>query len=218
MVSPPVRRKRLPRKDQLFNPLARKVLRKRIGWGEAAFGAVFVVFLAGAGLWIAAQKNRFDPRERDISYQALVDSSVKSGLYEAPLKRWHESDSESGGGAAAAEELGVLPRDVLNDGWRLDRPVETYDSSNLYEKIDGGAEQYLHFGFQRLHYATLSHGQDALTIELYESRQLPERPGHLLGPEGAGPEGRTRGRDGALSDARRVHRAFRPLLLQDRRE
>jgi uncharacterized protein DUF6599 len=168
MRTVPARRKKLPSKDQLFNPLARKVLRKQIRTREAVFGALFIALLAAAGLWIAAQKNRFDPKERDVSFQTLVDSSVKESLYEAPLQRWHEPGAEPAAGQAPAADLGIFPSEIFDGGWRLDGRVETYDPDHLYEKIDGGAEQYLHFGFQRLHYASLAHGSDLLSLELYD--------------------------------------------------
>jgi hypothetical protein len=167
MAGPAVRRKKPLPRDQLFNPLARKVLRKQISAREAAFGALFVAALIGAGLWIAAQKDNFDPAERDIGYQALVDSSVEDTLYRVPLQRWREPGTQ-GGPEAPAADLGVFPPELLAEGWQLDGRVESYDPSDVYEKINGAAEQYLRFGFKRLHYVTLARGQDLLTIELYD--------------------------------------------------
>src|SRR5688572_28955834 len=162
-----VRRKRPPPKDQVFNPLGRKVLRKGISTREAIFGALFLVLLVATGVWIAAQRDRFDPQERDVGFQTLVDSSVEDKLYQAPLKRWQESDTGAGGPGPAVD-TGVFPAEILGDGWQIDGRVESFDPNNVYEKINGAAEEYLRFGFQHLDYVTLVRGQDLITIELYD--------------------------------------------------
>jgi hypothetical protein len=167
MVASTARRKRPPPKDQVFNPLGRKVLRKGISTREAIFGALFLGLLVGVAVWIAAQRNRFDPKERDVGYQTLVDSSVEDKLYQAPLKRWQEPGSETSGPGPAVD-TGIFPAEILADGWQLDGRVESFDPNNVYEKIDGAAEEYLRFGFQQLLYLTLVRGQDLVTIELYD--------------------------------------------------
>lgn len=157
-----------PAAERLFNPLRRKVLRKRISSGEAAFGALFLVLLGGAGLWVAAQRNHFDPAERDLSTEALARSSVEDTLYRVPLQRWRDPGAAAGPEAAAAVDLGIFPAGFLADGWSVDGRVETYDPNDVYEKIDGAAELYLRYGFQRLHYVTIAHDADLVTVELYD--------------------------------------------------
>jgi len=55
-------------------------------------------------------------------------------------------------GVAMAQSLenlySVLPAEV--SGWKKAEPPETYDKNNLYDYIDGGAELYISYNFQRL--------------------------------------------------------------------
>ena len=160
---------------RLFNPLKRKVLRRQISAHETWFAVVFLLLLVAIAIVIAMQKDRFDPSERDISFAQLEKDSVEGTLYRTPLKRWVAPGS--GGAEQASIDLGVFPPEVLAGGWQLDGRVETYDPSNLYEKINGAAEQYLSFGFRRLDYLTLAKDQHFLTIEVYDQGEF----GNTLG-------------------------------------
>jgi len=152
--------------ERLFTPLKRKLLRKRIPLSESLFGAAVLVVLVLAGLWVAGRKDRYDPAERDVSIEVLRENSVEDRLYRRPLKPWVEPGAA--GAAAPAVDLGIFPQGLLDGGWTLDGRVETYDPSDVYEKIDGAAEQYLAFGFQALHYVTLAREDIYLTVELYD--------------------------------------------------
>ncbi len=152
--------------ERLFNPFKLKLLRKRIPFVEAAFGAGFIAILALVMVWAFAQKNNFDPSERDISFATLVQDSVEDTLYRTPFKVWREPGTEGAG--AVAVDLGIFPAGSLEGGWLLDGRVETYDPSNVYEKINGAADQYISFGFQRLHYVTLAKEGHFLNLELYD--------------------------------------------------
>jgi hypothetical protein len=153
-------------KEILHKPLKRRVLRKRISTAEAVCGAGIVVVLALIAFWVVSQKDSFDPAERDISFEALQRDSVEDTLYRTPLRRWVEPGSAPS--SLPAVDLGIFPPGLLDDGWELDGRVETYDSGNLYEKIDGAAEQYLAFGFRELHYVTLTRDESFLNVELYD--------------------------------------------------
>ena len=158
-------------KERLFNPLGRKVLRKRISTPEVVFGGVFLLTLLLVVVWVMVQKENFDPSERDISFSQLQEDSVEDTLYRTPFKRWIEPGSEVVG--VAAVDLGIFPRELLGGGWNLDGRVEVFDPSNVYEKINGAAEQYMSFGFRELHYATFAQGDLFLTIELYDQGEFP---------------------------------------------
>jgi hypothetical protein len=154
-------------REKLLNPLKRKkLLRKRIPLGEVLFGIGFLLFLVVVVVWVGWQRDRFDPADRDISFAVLEASAVEDTLYRRPLRRWSESGPVVGG--AGEIDLGIFPQGLLADGWSLDGRVESYDPSNVYEKINGAAEQYLAFGFQALHYATVARDGRYLTIELYD--------------------------------------------------
>ena len=82
-------------------------------------------------------------------------------------------------------DLGVLPRSLLSGGWQLDGRLETYDPDNLYEKINGAAEQYLAYGFTELNYVTLARGDDFISLELYDQASFPNVLG-LFSAQGGG--------------------------------
>lgn len=163
------------KRERVFNPLKRKVLRTRITSAESRFGVAFIVLLAAAGLWIFAQKSNFNPADRDISIEVLETDSVEDTLYQKPLKLWQEPGTATGGPAQV--NLGLFPASILNDGWTVDGRVESYDPDNLYEKINGAAEQYLSFGFKKLHYVTVGQGDDFVTIEIYDQGSFPNTLG-----------------------------------------
>jgi hypothetical protein len=157
---------RKARGERVFRTLKPKLMRKRIPVAETAFGVVFLALLAIATGWILSQRDNFDPGERDVSFEVLQQSSVEDTLYRTPIKRWAEPGSA--GAVTAGINLGIFPDGLLDGGWELDGRVETYDPANLYEKINGAAEQYLAFGFRELHYATLARDDSFLTVELYD--------------------------------------------------
>ena len=161
--------------ERVFNPFKIKLLRKRIPTVEVAFGAGFIVILALTVLWVLAQRDNYDPSERDISFAVLEEDSVEDTLYRTPLKRWREPGSA--GPDSPALDLGIFPRRALSGGWGLDGRVETYDIENLYEKINGAADQYISFGFRALHYMTLGKDGHFVAVELYDMAEFPNALG-----------------------------------------
>lgn len=152
--------------ERVLNPLKRKVLRTRISLAETRFGVAFIILLILSAIWILAQRDNFDPADRDISMSVLENDSVEDTLYQPPLKLWREPGSADGGQATV--NLGFFPTSIIGDGWSVDGRVETFVPDNLYEKINGAAEQYLSFGFQKLHYVTVTDGDHFATVEVYD--------------------------------------------------
>jgi hypothetical protein len=163
------------KEERVFRSLKPKLMRKRIPAAETAFGAAFVLLLILVAVWVLAQRDAFDPADRDISFEVLEESSVEDTLYRRPLRRWVEPGTAAGAGPAV--DLGIFPPGLLDGGWELDGRVETYDPDNVYEKINGAAEQYLAFGFRALHYVTLTRDEIFLTIELYDQGEFPNTLG-----------------------------------------
>lgn len=160
------------RKHKVFTDRKRKVYRKRISNGEVAFSVVFAVLVLGMAGWFAAQKDNFDPGERDISMATLVENTVVDTLYRTPLQRWTEPGRVSGTPQAAgpgAGELAPFPASILEGGWEPSSRLQAFDESTLYEKINGAAPQYVQFGFVKLHYISIAKtGTDHdISIELY---------------------------------------------------
>jgi hypothetical protein len=98
------------RANQVFNSTPRRILRKHISTGEVVVGAMLVLVTGGMGWWIAAQEDRFDPGERDISIDVLRAQSVADTLYKTPLKVWVDPATPRGAGAAPTFGLSAAPR------------------------------------------------------------------------------------------------------------
>ena len=151
--------------DRVFNPIRRRIFRTRITRAEHLASAALIVVVALAAGWALAQRDNFDPSERDVSLAALEAGSIAELPYRAPLVRWREP-----GAAAPAEGADLAPFSpaLLDGGWRVDGRIERYDAANLFEKINGQAEQYLKFGFRELSWITLEDERRSLTVELYD--------------------------------------------------
>lgn len=179
------------RKGKVFNTLRRpKLLRREIPAGERAVGALLLVALAGMAVWLVAQRDRYDPGDRDISMEVLEAQSVEDTLYKAPLKRWRDP----GVAETATVDLGPFAPGILRGGWSSPGSPQTFTPATLYEKIDGQAEQYLKFEFQRLTVIALEHAKEGIGLDffLYDQRtfanslgvyeeQRGEKPVQMLG-------------------------------------
>jgi hypothetical protein len=54
------------------------------------------------------------------------------------------------------------------DGWKMQGKVEVYQPENLYEYIDGAADLYINYGFQRLYVAEYTGQQGgSVVVEIY---------------------------------------------------
>jgi len=155
-------------KERVFNNRARKVFRKRIPRSEITSGLFLLVLLILAGVWFASRKNAYDPAERDLSMEALVSSTVEDTLYRTPLQRWVEPGSVAAVGGPPS--LGVFPEGILYDGWRPSSGLREFDADTLYEKINGAAEQYIQFGFERLYFISLAKAgtEHDISVEMYD--------------------------------------------------
>jgi hypothetical protein len=156
--------------ERTFNRRRRQLFRRRISGAEVGGGAVVLALLLGTVGWVAAQRDAFDPAERDLSFAVLQAQSVEDRLYRRPLVAWVEPGSGPAATAASAPRLGPFPPAIVGDGWRVSTRMQECGPDNLYEKINGAAEQFLRFGFQRLHYVGLRRegGAEELSIELYD--------------------------------------------------
>ncbi|MBI2436074.1 MAG: hypothetical protein HYV26_24720 [Candidatus Hydrogenedentes bacterium] len=131
-----------------------------------------------AGGWFSAQHDNFNPAERDISDSLMEAGSMEDLLYRTPLQRWTDpavAHAES----VPATDLGIFPPTILEGGWQAATRVQEFDESNVYEKIDGAADQYMQYGFKYLHFIGLEHSQAAnsLNIELYDMGGFPNALG-----------------------------------------
>jgi hypothetical protein len=64
------------------------------------------------------------------------------------------------------------------DGWKMQDKVEVYQPENLYEYIDGAADLYINYGFQRLYVAEYTGQQGgSVVVEIY----FQKTPYHSFG-------------------------------------
>lgn len=158
-------KKRKHKKDKVFNDRPRKVFRKYVGASEVAFSVCFIGLVMLMGLWFAMRKDDFDPGERDISIDVLIAQSVEDHLYEPPLKRWVDPSVVTAG-LRVAVDLEPYPSSIIGEGWTLDSRLQEFNSENLYEKINGQADQYILFGFETLHFLAITNAAEGLDINL----------------------------------------------------
>lgn len=176
----------MARKGKVFNNLGRpKLLRKEIGLSETVVGLVLLASIVGMGAWFGLQRDQFDPSERDISLAVLQSDSVADTLYKTPLLPWHDPALGPVGAAASAPQTGKFPAAILDGGWTLRGSVQTFTDENLYEKINGQAEQYRKFGFVELTFATLQRGPLTLDLYLYDQASFANALGLFAEQRGA---------------------------------
>jgi len=61
-----------------------------------------------------------------------------------------------------------LPGDGFAPGWKKNGPVRTFVRQDLFNHIDGGAELYLEFGFEKCQVQSYTDGKSELVLEVYE--------------------------------------------------
>ena len=67
----------------------------------------------------------------------------------------------------ALDDTSLLPPDGFLGPWKKVDPPKRFTQANLYGYIDGGAELFLEYGFERLTVQKYRNGADELTIEAY---------------------------------------------------
>lgn len=179
--------KRKKSKEKVFNDRKRKIFRKHIPFREVLFGIVFTVWVGVMALWFAGRKDKFDPGERDISIAVLIEQSVEDHLYQTPLKLWVDPALVRPGGPAVVD-LGPFPSATVGGGWESNSRVQGFDASNLYEKINGQADQYIQFGFEYLHFISTKNVEEnfEINIELYDMGSFANALGIFAAQRSAG--------------------------------
>jgi len=162
------------REHKIFTDRKRKVLRKRITKGEVAFTIVFGVIVVLMGAWFFDRKDDFDPGERDIAVALLEEGSVVDNLYRTPMLRWVDPLQRTATGGATQPDLTPFPASVLDNAWEPSSRLQHFTKDNLYEKINGAADQFFQFGFVQMHYVSLKKtgGESEVSIELYDMGNL----------------------------------------------
>ncbi len=155
----------------LFDWRKRRLLRKQISFAEQLSVIAIAVSLGALVWWVGAQRDAYDPTERDLPVELLSADGPKIRLYHQPLKPWVEPGQASN--QAPTLSLGPFPPSLIDANWALAGRIRSFDSSNLYEKINGEAEKFIKQGFRRLHYVVLR-GTDGseMALELYDQSDI----------------------------------------------
>jgi hypothetical protein len=138
--------------DRIFVRDGRRHYRRRYSTTETRIGVAVLLVLAAILGWI-----------------------IWRGAHPDPALFALETDLSQGGSAgaattAAAGDRGPVPDGLATDGWS-EGAVSSFDSDNLYEKIDGREGYYKGFGFQMLYFVSITRDDDpavAVDIELYD--------------------------------------------------
>jgi hypothetical protein len=69
--------------------------------------------------------------------------------------------------ARPAGDITLMPVDDAVAGWKRSEPARIFGGADLYGYIDGGAELFLEFGFDRLTLQKFRSGKNELAIEIY---------------------------------------------------
>jgi hypothetical protein len=64
----------------------------------------------------------------------------------------------------------VLPADGFAPGWARSGTPRTFGGTRLFDHIDGGAELYLEFGFEKLILQRYLNGDNEIVLEIYEMK------------------------------------------------
>jgi len=165
-----LRRLAVPKVERIFNNRERKIFRKRIPKSETVFGIGFLVFTGVMGGWFIAQADAYDPADRDISTEAMEDGQVEDKLYRTPLARWVDPSQVTHAGGAAPMDTGAFPSAILEGGWSVGSRAQAFTPDNVYEKINGAADQYIQFGLKNAYFVGLEEPSAGLSlnIELYD--------------------------------------------------
>ncbi len=157
--------------DRIFNRRGRKHFRRTYSKNEAKIGvAVFAVLLAIAA-WVTWRGGRPDE-------QTLLTAA---DLYEP-------NQAASAPEKAGPKDRGALPADFAPPKFTEAR-VASFDSNNLYEKINGREGYYKGFGFVRLDSASITSDENAeiyVDVELFDLARIENAVGAMAGevPEG----------------------------------
>ena len=118
---------------------------------------------------VGAQRDAHDqPSRLPVELQSADGPKIK--LYHQPLKPWVEPGQASN---QAPVEPWAGHAHLIDANWALAGRIRSFDSSNLYVKINGVAEKFIKQGFRRLHYVVLR-GTDGseMALELYDQSDI----------------------------------------------
>lgn len=154
-----------------LHPKRQRLLRTYVSFTENLVTLSLLAALAGIVLWVAAQQDHYDPADRDVSVEMLLQASEDLQLYHTPLKAWTEPGASP---VAQAPDLGPFPANIVDPEWRPAGRLKQFGPDTLFEKINGEAPKFLKQGFQRLYYLVLESSAtgNEIAIELFDQATM----------------------------------------------
>ncbi|MBW2732144.1 MAG: hypothetical protein JRH20_07095 [Deltaproteobacteria bacterium] len=151
--------------DQLFNPDGFRHYRRAYSHAELRWGLSILLGLIAILSWVLYRGARPDP----ALFAALT-----------PMARNPPKIPTS-------TANGVFPKDLTPPGWRAG-VITSFDTKDVYKKINGRESYYKSFGFQRLDCVRLSQRSSSATIdlELFDQEQPQNALGAYAGERGEG--------------------------------
>lgn len=154
--------------ERVFNSFRIKVYRPFYSKAEFRAGMMILLVLAAVTAWVLWRGAHPEAGLFVTQEKLLTSRGAKIPIYETPLQRFQENSSPAPGGTSTAgNPYEPFPAGVVSSNWQAAAPVQMFDETNLYIKIDGRESFYKSFGFKKLYYLSLQSGkQKNLTIDM----------------------------------------------------
>ena len=175
-------------------------IRTQIPLTERLLSWSLLGLIAAVGVAIYLKGQRYDPGLFALDVSALVQTSSARVQVERLVEESDEGTVATAESAGFAESTATPTRlldGLAPDGWQRMGPVEQFDADNLYEKINGRAEQYLAYdvvgltcvslaepGGQYVDLSVYDMGQPLHAFGIYSVERAPEHAPVDIGREG----------------------------------
>ncbi|MFQ5789421.1 MAG: DUF6599 family protein [Acidobacteriota bacterium] len=147
--------------DESGKPFVRRVSRK-----ERLLSVALLALLPVVAVLVYVKGQRYDSRLFALD-PALLEPSADTGRAATPAPEVEPQPPNGERRAPFDTGIALLPRRIEGLGWEADGGVETFSARNLYEKINGRAEQYLQYGARKLHFISYVEEDGPQFIDLF---------------------------------------------------
>lgn len=158
MARPP----RSKKQDRLFVREPFRHYRRSYSLTEVKWGAGVGAVLVAIAAWVMWRGAHPDPA-------LFASAPLRSSNKQTVVERQPLAVSRTPGATATAKadaNRAPLPDNLTADGWH-EGPTSQYTRKNLYVKIDGRADYFLQYGFERLYFLTLAYKTgDGTTVDI----------------------------------------------------
>ena len=156
-----------------------------VRWGLACLGVMLLI----SG-WVAWKGRHPDPElfadGADLLAPATKTAAAPVAVETAAPPKTGKPAREGEGATTKDGDRGALPAGLAGAGWKEDK-IAQFDPENLYVKINGRADFFRNFGFQRLYSVLLVSEKDpsvTVDIEMYQHDKAVNALGAYGGERG----------------------------------